>query len=127
MRSFRSSSGKTILVGRDARDNNYLTLKVAQSHDLWLHASDFPGSHVVIQLGDDEEASRQDIEEAARLAAHFSKGKNRDAVKVDYTLKSNVTKLRKAPAGQVEITDHKTIKVKKDATALQAILDQELL
>lgn len=127
MKSFLSSSGKTILVGRNSRENNYLTLKLAKPHDMFLHATDFAGSHVIIQLEGDDSPTRKDLEEAARLAAHYSKGKDRKAVRVDYTLKQNVRKPRKAPAGLVEIDNHKTLKVKKDDAALKDILGRELL
>lgn len=127
MKTYQASSGKTIIVGRNSRENNHLTLKIARPHDIFLHAADFPGSHVILQLEEDENPSRCDLEEAARLAAHFSKGKDRKAVKVDYTLKRNVSKPRKAPAGLVEISDHKTIKIKKDNDELEALLKRELV
>lgn len=109
-RQYTSSSGKTILVGRNSRDNNYLTLKVAQKNDIFFHASDFPGSHVILQTVG-EEVTRDDLEDAACLAAYYSKGKDRKSVKVDYTIRENVSKPRKAPAGLVELDSYKTLKV----------------
>ena len=115
-RKFTTKSGKTILVGRNSRDNNYLTLKVAEPNDVFFHATDFAGSHVILQLSN-EEPSRADLEEAALLAAYYSKGKNKKAVKVDYTYRKYVSKPRKAPAGLVEIEKHKTIKISKEQLA----------
>jgi len=112
-REFKTDSGKTILVGRSSSENNYLTLKIAKSGDIFLHAADFAGSHVILQLVGDEAATRADLEDAACLAAYYSKGKNRKAVKVDYTDRNNISKPRKAPAGLVELSSFKTLKVKK--------------
>jgi len=113
-RKFTTKSGKSILVGRNSRENNYLTLKIAKPEDLFFHATDFAGSHVILQLDKDEFVSRVDLEEAALYAAYYSKGKGKKQVKVDYTYKKYVTKPRKAPAGLVEIEKFKTIKVTKE-------------
>ena len=112
-REFKTDSGKTILVGRSSSENNHLTLKIAKSRDIFLHASDFAGSHVILQLGEDEIVSRADLEDAACLAAYYSKGRDKKAVRVDYTNRSNVSKPRKAPAGLVELSSFKTLKIKK--------------
>lgn len=122
-RQFTTKSGKTILVGRDSRDNNYLTLKVAEPDDLFFHATDFAGSHVILQLNG-EDPSRDEIVEASTIAAYYSKGKNKKAVKVDYTYRKYVSKPRKAPAGLVEIEKHKTIKInKQQLTQLEKLLN----
>ena len=111
-RQFMSSSGKPILVGRNSSENNYLTLKVAQKTDIFFHATDFPGSHVILQTNG-ADITKDDLEDAACLAAFYSKGKDRKTVKVDFALKENVSKARKAPAGLVELHSYRTIKVKK--------------
>jgi len=112
-REFKTTSGKSILVGRNSSENNYLTLKVARPNDIFFHASDFAGSHVILQLSAEDIVTRQDLVEAASYAAKFSKGKNRKTVKVDYTEKRNVTKPRKTPAGLVELESFKTIKISR--------------
>jgi len=112
-RQFTTKSGKTILVGRNSRDNTHLTIKVAKPDDLFFHATDFAGSHVILQLNS-EEPSRDEIIESSILAAYYSKGRNKKSVKVDYTYRKYVSKPRKAPAGLVEIEKHKTIKVNKE-------------
>jgi len=114
-RKFKSTNGYEIFVGRNSRENNYLTLKIAEPEDLFLHASDFAGSHVILKTDSPQHA---DILDAAYLAAYFSKGKEKKAVKVDYTPKKYVTKPRKAPAGLVELEKFKTIKVKMDEKRL---------
>jgi predicted ribosome quality control (RQC) complex YloA/Tae2 family protein len=111
-RKFKTASGKTILVGRNSSENNYLTLKIAKPGDIFLHASDFAGSHVILQL-DGEAVIRADLKDAACLAAYYSKGRNKKTVKVDFTDRSNVSKPRKAPVGLVELASFKTIKIKK--------------
>ena len=111
-REFKTDSAKTILVGRNSAENNHLTLKIAKSRDIFLHTSDYAGSHVILQLGEDEVASRADLEDAACLAVYYSKGRDKKAVKVDYTNRSNVSKPRKAPLGLVELSKFKTLKIK---------------
>ena len=78
--------GALILVGLNARGNRFVTFKQASSNDLWLHAHDIPGSHVIIKGNSSEEV----IEFAASLAAYYSKGKNSLKVQVDCTQRKNV-------------------------------------
>ena len=78
--------GALILVGLNARGNRFVTFKQAAPTDLWLHAHDLPGSHVVIKGN----ATDDVIEFAASLAAYYSKGKNSLKVQVDCTLRKNV-------------------------------------
>ena len=111
-RKYQSSSGLTILVGKNSKDNSYLTLKVAKQNDIFFHASDFPGSHVILQT-EGLTPTREDLMDAACLASHFSKGRDKKIVHVDFTERSNVSKPRKAPAGLVELGKFKTLKVKK--------------
>jgi predicted ribosome quality control (RQC) complex YloA/Tae2 family protein len=124
-RKYQSSNGLAILVGKNSRDNNYLTLKVAQPNDIFFHASDFPGSHVILQV-EGTSPSREDLMDAACLAAHFSKGKDKKNVHVDYTERSNVSKPRKAPAGLVELSKFKTLKIKKSDRRISKYIKSEL-
>ena len=107
---FTSSSGKAILVGRDKNDNSRLTSR-ARSYCLFFHASDFSGSHVILKLREDQSATRDDILDAACLAAYYSKGRDRKVVLVDYTKRNNVKQIKGFP-GLVELLSFKTIKVK---------------
>lgn len=117
-RKYTTCNGNQILVGRNSKENNYLTLKIADPDDTFLHATDFAGSHVILQAS---EPTRSELVEAAIIAAYYSKGRGKKAVKVDYTQRKNVSKPRKAPAGLVEINKFKTIKVTKDQMAAFAV------
>ena len=80
--------GANILVGLSARGNRYVTLKTARPEDIWLHAHEMPGAHVIIRglkRSELEESRRDVLELAARLAAEHSAGKNSGSVPVDYT------------------------------------------
>ncbi len=94
--SFKGSSGVTILVGRNNRQNDLLTFKLATKRDLWLHARELPGSHVILK-GSADPPAEDDLAEAALLAAYFSRGRNLPAVAVDYT---GVRYLRRGPGGK---------------------------
>jgi predicted ribosome quality control (RQC) complex YloA/Tae2 family protein len=114
-RRFVSSEGLQILVGRDNEGNDRLTLHLARSEDLWLHAEGFPGSHVVVRLqGRTGGVPRQTLVEAAKLAAYYSQARAHGKVAVSYTLKKYVRKPRKAPPGLVTITHEKSIVVTPD-------------
>jgi predicted ribosome quality control (RQC) complex YloA/Tae2 family protein len=115
LRRFITSSGKKVTVGKNAKSNNYLTFKLSGEDDLFLHTKDFSGSHVILYL-EEEAPQKQDIYEAAVLAAFYSKGKTKPVVKVDYTFQKNVSRHRKDPPGLVEIKDFKTVKVRNAQT-----------
>ena len=109
---FVSSDGMNILVGKRSKDNDYLTFRVAKSLDLWLHAADYPGSHVIIKNPNRTEISQQTLLEAAQLAAFYSKAKNELKAAVHYTQKKFVNKPKGAQAGLVSLASFKTIVVK---------------
>jgi predicted ribosome quality control (RQC) complex YloA/Tae2 family protein len=109
MRRYRSSDGYEVLVGRTARDNDQLTFKVARPNDLWLHAGDYPGSHVVVRNASRVEIPQRTIIEAAQLAAKFSQA-NKDAkVAIHYTRRKFLTKPKGAASGLVRLSSFKTI------------------
>lgn len=111
---FISSDGLPILVGRNNTQNDYLTLRVAKNNDVWLHAKDIPGSHVIIKNQFKEIIPDSTLEEAAILAAYFSKGRNSNNVPIDYTTKKNVHKPNNAKPGLVIYDNYKTVYVKPD-------------
>ena len=118
-RRFVSSEGLPILVGRDNEGNDHLTLHLARSEDLWLHAEGFPGSHVVIRMqGRTGGVPRQTLVEAAKLAAYYSQARTHGKVAVSYTLKKHVRKPRKSPPGLVTITHEKSIVVTPDKSLI---------
>ncbi len=110
-RTFISSDGFEILVGKRAKDNDHLTFKIAKSLDTWMHAADYPGSHVVIQNRDKKEIPPTTLLEAAQLAAFYSQGKAQPKAAVLYTLKKFVNKPKGAAPGLVSLASFKTLLV----------------
>ena len=97
---FISSDGFKILVGKNNKQNDHLTLKVADNDDIWMHTKNIPGSHVIIKTNGNN-VPDETIVEAAMLAAFFSKGKMSSQVPVDYTKKKNIKKPNGAKPGMV--------------------------
>lgn len=110
-RSFYSSDGFEILVGKRARDNDFLTFRIARSPDTWMHAADYPGSHVVVRNPNRKEIPQKTLLEAAQLAAFYSQGKAQPKAAVHYTLKKFVNKPRGAGPGLVSLASFKTLLV----------------
>jgi len=109
--SFRSSDGLTILVGKNNKQNDQLTLKTAAKEDIWLHTKNIPGSHVIIRRPPGQEIPFSTIQEAARLAAWFSKARQSAQVPVDYTLVKQVKKPSGAKPGMVIFFEQQTLYV----------------
>lgn len=105
---FVSTDGTTILVGKNNKQNEYVTNRVAHRNDMWLHTKDIPGSHVVIRSS---EPSEKTLLEAAQLAAYFSKAQQSSSVPVDYTLIRHVKKPNGAKPGYVTYDNQQTIYV----------------
>jgi predicted ribosome quality control (RQC) complex YloA/Tae2 family protein len=93
----------TILIGRSAKDNDELTLKHTYKEDLWLHAKDVSGSHVVIKHQSGKNFPKDVIERAAQLAAFHSRRKGESLCPVAYTAKKYVRKRKGDPAGLVVV------------------------
>ncbi len=110
-RRYLSSDGFEILVGRTSNDNDHLTFKIAKPNDLWLHAADYGGSHVVIRRPTRKEVPQQTIIEAAQLAAWFSQAKKDPKVDVHYTERKFVSKPKGAKPGLVRLQRFKNITV----------------
>ena len=106
-----SSTGMPISVGKNNKQNDYLTFKIARKWETWLHTKDIPGSHVVIHSDDPDE---QTILEAATLAAYFSKARESSSVPVDYTEVKQVKKPSGAKPGFVIYFEQKTVFVTPD-------------
>ena len=88
-RRYLTSRGLTLLVGRGARENHHLTFAVARPEDLWLHARDVPGAHVIVR-DDEGRAAADDLREAAEVAAFFSEAKGEARVDVHVTRRKHV-------------------------------------
>ncbi|MBM7866997.1 DUF814 domain-containing protein [Heliobacterium gestii] len=100
-----TEDGWTIWIGRNNRQNDYLTMKLARDKDIWLHTKDIPGSHVVIPIRDQRPLPDAVLELAASYAAYFSRAREADKVPVDYTERRYVRKPSGAKPGFV-IYDH---------------------
>lgn len=107
---YESSDGFRILVGRNNKQNDQLTLRTANKNDLWLHTKEIHGSHVII-VADGKKISDTAIMEAARIAAMHSKGKDSAQVPVDYTRVKNVSKPNGALPGKVIYVNYNTVYV----------------
>lgn len=116
VRRFVSSDGFEILVGKKANDNDHLTFRIARSLDLWLHAADYPGSHVVVRNQNKKEIPNRTLVEAAELAAFYSDAREHPKAAVHYTQKKFVNKPRRAAAGLVSLASFKTILVEPKIT-----------
>jgi hypothetical protein len=103
--------GFKILVGKSAANNDELTVKHAHKNDLWLHAKDVAGSHVVIKWKPGQEFSGKVITCAAELAAYYSKLKGSNLVPVSYTLKKFVRKPKGSEPGEVTVDKEEVIMV----------------
>ena len=110
-RHYRSSDGYEILVGRGARANDQLTFRVARPHDLWLHAADYPGSHVIVRNPQRAEIPHRTVLEAAQLAANYSQAKHDAKVAVNYTQRKFVAKPKGAAPGLVRMANFRTLLV----------------
>jgi predicted ribosome quality control (RQC) complex YloA/Tae2 family protein len=115
-RRFRSSDGYEILVGRQARDNDHLTFRVARPHDLWLHAADYPGSHVIVRNSTRAEIPQRTVIEAAQLAAAYSQARRDSKVDVHYAQRKFLSKPKGAAPGLVRMSSFRTITVEPRAS-----------
>lgn len=118
IQAYTSTDGDTILVGKNNKQNDYLTNKQAKKHHLWFHTKDIPGSHVVI-LSD--EPSEETIKEAAMLSAYFSKAGSSAQVPVDYTEIKHVHKPSGAKPGFVTYDNQKTLYATPDYDHIQKL------
>ncbi|EIJ81558.1 Fibronectin-binding A domain protein [Bacillus methanolicus PB1] len=115
---YLSSDGTEILVGKNNKQNDYLTNKLAARDEIWLHAKDIPGSHVVIRS---KTPTEKTILEAANIAAYFSKARNSSSVPVDYTQVRYVKKPNGAKPGFVIYENQQTVYVTPDEELVLAL------
>lgn len=121
---FTSSDGFRILVGRNNRQNDRLTMKEANNNDLWLHTKNIPGSHTIL-VTEGREPSETAIREAALLAAAHSRGRESSQVPVDYTQVRHVSKPSGAKPGMVIYVDYNTIYVTPDRDFVEHLKQEE--
>jgi predicted ribosome quality control (RQC) complex YloA/Tae2 family protein len=116
VRRYLSTDGYEILVGRAARDNDHLTFRVAQPNDLWMHAGDYPGSHVVVRNPTRKEIPQRTIIEAAQLAGRFSQASEDAKVIIHYTERKFLSKPKGAAPGLVRMSRFRSITVEPKET-----------
>ncbi|MDW0115790.1 NFACT RNA binding domain-containing protein [Sporosarcina thermotolerans] len=116
--AYVSSSGIPISVGKNNKQNDYLTFKIAARDHVWLHTKDIPGSHVVIHAANPDEET---IQEAATLSAYFSKARGSSSVPVDFTEIKHVKKPNGAKPGFVIYFEQKTLYVTPDEDVVRKL------
>ncbi|MFQ9073184.1 MAG: NFACT RNA binding domain-containing protein [Faecalibacillus faecis] len=105
-------------MGKNNLQNDYLTFKYAHRYDMWFHAKDMPGSHVIVKAQDLDEYT---IRLAAKIAAYYSKGKNSSSVPVNYTLVKTLKKPTGSKPGKVILDNYKTIYIDPDDEFLKEL------
>lgn len=100
--------GFTVLVGKNNKQNDYITTKLANKEDIWFHVKDFHGSHVILRT-DNKVPSQETLYKCAKLAKEHSKAKQSSNVPVDYTYAKYVKKPSGSKPGMVTYSNHKTI------------------
>lgn len=124
-RTFVARSGRPLLVGKGAAGNDALTLHVARPHDLWLHAKDRTGAHVIVQLDKGQTCPADDLVDAAHLAAHFSDARDEKIVDVQYTERRYLRKPKGSPPGFVIVDREKVLALRVEPELLRALLERE--
>ena len=118
---YRSTDGFDIYVGKNNLQNEEITFKLANGGDWWFHSKTFPGSHVIVKT-EGKELPDQTFEEAARLAAYYSKGKGQEKVEIDYIERKHVKKVSGAKPGFVIYHTNYSMAISPDITGIQEIL-----
>lgn len=122
---FIARDGSKIFVGRNARDNEILTWKIARGKDIFFHTTSFSGSHVILCRDKKEYPGREAIEDASLLSSFFSKGKKEKTIEVSYTECKNLRKSKYGKKGSVRIIRSQTICVNPQCERLKELLAQK--
>ncbi len=129
VRVFESYDGMTVYVGKNARDNDNLSIRVARGNDWWFHVAAVQGSHVLVRLESKQQGlalPQETLLDAATLAVYFSKARNATRADVHYTQAKNIRKAKKAPPGQVIVNNGKTLNVRIEVERLDRLLQREI-
>jgi predicted ribosome quality control (RQC) complex YloA/Tae2 family protein len=124
-RIFRGFGDGLIWVGKGAAQNDMLTFKIAKPFDLWLHAKNHRGAHVIVQRKRGQDCPGELLVDAAMLAAHFSDARGEAIVEVQYTPRGQVRKPRKSPAGLVTVQTEKVLLLRTSEARLRLLLASE--
>ena len=114
-KSYRTSGGIDVLVGRGARANDELTYDIAKPDDVWLHARDVTGAHVVMRWTQEGAPPTRDLHEAAALAAWYSRARGSVVVPVDWTRRRHVRRARGGPPGRALVERAQTVMARPSA------------
>ena len=114
-----SSDGFHMYVGKNNYQNDELTFKFATGNDWWFHAKNMPGSHVIVKCDGADELPDRTFEEAGRLAAYYSKGREQDKVEIDYIQKKHVKKPAGAKPGFVVYYTNYSLMIDSDISGIQ--------
>lgn len=120
---FISADGYDMYVGRNNIQNDELSFKVASGNDMWFHAKKMPGSHVIVKKKDEDDIPDRTYEEAARLAAYYSSGKDAPKVEIDYTEKKNLKKPPHANPGYVIYHKNYSMMAQPDINGIKQVID----
>lgn len=118
---YQSSDGYHIYVGKNNLQNEELTFRLAEGNDLWFHAKQMPGSHVIVKTNGQTEIPDTTYEEAARLAAYYSAGKSAPKVEIDYTTKKHIKKPPKAKPGFVIYHTNYSMNIEPDIHGIEEL------
>lgn len=116
-----SSDGFHIYVGKNNLQNDELTFKFATGNDWWFHAKGMPGSHVVVKLDGATQLPDRTFEEAGRLAAYYSKGREQEKVEIDYIQKKHVKKPAGAKPGFVVYYTNYSLVIDSDISGIEEV------
>jgi predicted ribosome quality control (RQC) complex YloA/Tae2 family protein len=119
---FTLSDKIKVLVGKNNKQNDYLTFKLSLPTDLWFHVKDIPGSHVIAKIDKNFDITEEDIIKIAIITSYFSKAKNLSKVPVDYTKIKNIKKMKNKRPGMVIYNNYKTIYVTPNEKFIQNLL-----
>ncbi len=118
---FWSASGNAIWVGKKASDNDKLTFSLANGSDYWMHASGFPGSHVVIKTKKGLTPDQETIDDALQLAMAYSKAKHCSECEVIFTQCKYISRYSKGQPGKVQVSKHQTFYTRHSLERLNTI------
>ena len=119
---YLSSDGFHIYVGKNNFQNEELTFRLANGKDMWFHAKNMAGSHVIVKLETADELPDSTYEEAARLAAYYSKGRNAPKVEIDYTRRRNLKKPPQAKPGFVIYHTNYSMNIEPDISGIRELI-----
>ena len=116
-----SSDGFHMYVGKNNFQNDELTFKFATGNDWWFHAKGMPGSHVIVKLDGADELPDRTFEEAGRLAAYYSKGREQEKVEIDYIQKKHIKKPAGAAPGFVVYYTNYSLMIDSDISGIEKV------